>query len=481
MWWQYAIYGILAVLVLLLAVILIRTFNFKPKKQMDEEFEQIDFDKQRATECLQTLIKFKTVSDYDKSKEDDAEFEKLVNSLPKLYPNVYEKCKLLTFEGRGLLYKWKGKNNGKPAILMAHYDVVSVEEANWQKPPFEAIIDDGYLWGRGSLDTKATFNGALFAVDHLIKQGFVPENDVYLAFSGGEEVNGVGAINIRDYFAKNNIEPEFVLDEGGAVVNNVFPGVNEPCALVGIAEKGLINLQYTVKSNGGHASAPKPDSPLVVLSKATAKLDKNPFKLRMTEPVKQMFDTLGRKSTFVYRMIFANLWLFKGVLSKLSKKSGGDMNALFRTTIAFTQAQASKGINVLPAVANFYSNSRINPLETTTDVVNTVKKTINDDRIEISVLNATEPSRISRTDTDGYNKIEKAIKGEWDNVLVSPYLMVQCSDCRHYGLISDRVYRFSAMALTNEERATIHGNNEKISLIQIEKSVEFYIRLIKSC
>lgn len=481
MWWLYTIYGLAGVIVLLVAVIMIRTLNFKPKKEQDLQIEQIDFDKQRTVECLQQLVRFKTVSDYDKQKEDDKEFEGLVNALPNLYPLVYKTCELKKFDGRGLLYKWAGKNSDNPVILMAHYDVVSVEEANWEKPPFSGIIEDGYLWGRGAIDTKATFNAALFAVNHLISQGFVPENDVYLAFSGGEEVNGQGAVNIKNYFQENNITPQFVLDEGGAIVNNVFPGVKEPCALLGIAEKGLVNLKYTVKSTGGHSSAPKPDSPLVILSKAVAKLDKNPFKPNISEPVKQLFDTLGRKSTFVYRMIFANLWLFKGVLYKLSKKTGGDMNALFRTTLAFTQAEGSKGINVIPPVASFYSNSRINPLESADKVVETVKNAINDDRIDVSVLQAVEPSRISRTDTEGYEKIKNTIKAVWDNVLVSPYLMIQCSDCRCYGDISDRVYRFSAMELTSEERATVHGNNERIRIEQIEKSTEFYIRLLKSC
>lgn len=481
MWWLYTLYGIVALIVVLVAVILIRTFRFKPKQQALETFEPIEFDKQKAIDGLQTLVRFKTVSDYDKAKEDDKEFEGLVESLPKLYPNVFEQCEFTRFDGRALLFRWKGKGNGNPAILMAHYDVVSVEEDNWLKPPFSGIIEDGYLWGRGTLDTKCTLNSAMFAVDHLISKGFIPENDVYLAFSGGEEVNGVGASKIRDYFEQNNIEPGFVLDEGGAVVNNVFPGVHKPCALVGIAEKGLVNLQYTVKSNGGHASAPKPNSPLVHLSKAAIKLDKNPFKVRITEPVKQMFDILGRQSTFVYRMIFANLWLFKGVLSMLSKKTGGDMNALFRTTVALTQVHGSKGINVMPAVAELYTNSRVNPLESTDEVIETIRKTIDDDRIELKPLNTIEPSRISRTDVEAYAKIEKTIKEVWDNVLVSPYLMVQCSDCRCYSKISDRVYRFSAMAMTSEERATVHGNNERISLTQIEKSAEFYIRLLKNC
>ena len=481
MWWLYLLCSLVGLLLLLIAVVLIRTFTFKPKLEQPVNIEEVDFDKENAVKCLQSIVQCKTISDFDKSKEDDAEFDKLVRLLPTLYPNVYAKTELKTFGGRSLMFVWKGKTNGKPSVFMSHYDVVSTEDDKWEKPPFDGIIEDCVLWGRGTLDTKATFNATLFAVNHLIGQGFTPERDVYLAFAGSEEVNGEDAYNMMNYFKKNNIELEMVIDEGGAVVDNVFPGVKEPCALVGIAEKGMMNVKYTVNSNGGHASAPKPNSPLVVLAKAIKKLDKNPFKMHITEPVAIMLDTLGRKSTFLFRMIFANMWLFKGLLDKVAKMSGGELNSLFRTTIAITQAEGSKGINVIPPVASVSTNMRLNPMDNVKSATETLKKTINDDKIGIEVLASSEPSRISKVDTTGYHRIKTAIKETWDNVLVSPYLMVQCSDCRHYGEISDRVYRFSAMAMTNEERRTVHGNNERIRLSQIEKSVEFYIRLMKSC
>ena len=180
-------------------------------------------------------------------------------------------------------------------------------------------------------------------------------------------------------------------------------------------------------------------------------------------------------------MIFANLWLFKGVLDLIAIKSGGEMNALLRTTVAFTQSTGSDLPNVIPPKATVVSNIRINPMDTIDSTVAYLKSTIDNEKIDVKVLSGFNPSRISRTDVEGYQRVKNAIKSTFDNVLVSPYLMVQCSDSREYGKISDRVYRFSSMAMSAEERATIHGNNERIRLSQIEKSVEFYIRLIKSC
>ena len=472
---------ILAILAAFLAVVLIRTAQFKPKAQPAISTEEVTFDKDAAVRNLAELVRCKTISYSDSSLEDDAEFEKLIAKLPGLYPNVFKTCEFSQFPDRALLFRWPGKCAGDAAVMMAHYDVVPVNEENWEKPPFDAIIENGVMWGRGTLDTKATFNGVLFAADHLIASGFVPEHDVYFAFSGGEEVNGKGAPNIVSYFKEHNIQLSMVVDEGGAVVENVFPGVKAPCGLIGIAEKGMINAQYRTRSAGGHASAPKPHTPVGILAKACTKVEGHPFKMHLTKPVAEMFDTLGRHSTFLYRMIFANLWCFGWVLDVLGKTSGGEMNALLRTTVAFTQMEGSSARNVIPPEAKMVSNMRLNPADSVESALNYLRKTVGDESVEITALESFEPSRISRTDCVGWDKVSAAVAATWPGCIVSPYLMVQCSDSRHYGAISDKVYRFSAMDLTSEERATIHGNNERIRLEGLCKAVEFYIRLMKSC
>lgn len=477
----YVLLGLAAALVLLLAVILARTLAFRPKKTAAADESDVDFDRTRATEALRTLVRFPTVSYQDASLEDDGAFEGLIASLPSLYPNVFSACTLLRLENRALLFHWKGKSAQSPSVLMAHYDVVPVNEDAWEKPPFEAILENDVLWGRGTLDTKVTLNGVLFAADHLIGEGFVPENDIYFAFSGGEEVNGKGAPNIVDYFEKEGITPALVVDEGGAVVENVFPGVKVPCAMIGIAEKGMMNVAYATRSNGGHASAPKPHTPVGVLSRACTRVENKPFPFHISKPVAEMFDTLGRHSTFLFRMIFANLWCFKGILNMLCKKTGGELNALLRTTVAFTQMEGSSAVNVIPPEARMVSNIRLNPLDTVEGALERLRKTVNDESVELSVLYDTNPSRISETDCEPYRKVESAVLSTWRGALASPYLMVQCSDSRHYGRISDRVYRFSAMDLTSEERATIHGNNERIRVETLHRAVEFYIRLMKKC
>ena len=475
------LYIILGIIALLLAVILIRAATFNPKPQPPISEETVSFDKDAAVSALAELVKCKTISYNDHALEDNAEFDKLVALLPSLYPRVFDVCSVRQLPDRALLFRWPGKKDAAPTVLMAHYDVVPVDEEKWDKPPFAAIIEDGILWGRGTLDTKVTVNAVLSAANHLIAKGYKPENDIYFAFSGGEEVNGKGAVNIVDYFVRHHIQPALVVDEGGAVVENVFPGVKVPCGLIGIAEKGMLNAQYRVESAGGHASAPPVKTPIGTLANACRKVLKHPFKMHITKPAAGMFDTLGRYSTFLYKIIFANLWCFSPVLDLICRLSGGELNALVRTTVAFTQMEGSSARNVIPPEATMVSNMRLNPQDTVQSALEHLRRSIHDPAVKVTAIEGSEPSPISETDCPAWDKVAAAVAETWRGCVVAPYLMVQCSDSRHYRDLSNRVYRFSAMDLTAEERRTIHGNNERIRLETVHRAVEFYIRLIKKC
>lgn len=472
---------ILLALIAFLAVLFLRALAFKPQSEETANAVPETLDEQKAISHLQTLIRCKTVSYRDKTLEDNTEFEKLEALLPQLYPHVCKTCELIKPDPRALLFHWKGKSSAQPGVLMAHYDVVPVNEADWQKPAFEGIIENDVLWGRGTLDTKGTFNGVLEAADNLIAQGFQPVNDLYLAFGGDEEISGNGAPAIVRWFQQQNITPAFVLDEGGAVVENVFPGVKVPCAVVGTGEKGPMDVKLTLKTAGGHSSTPPPHSPVGILAQAVNRIESHPFPFTLTAPAAEMFDTLGRRSTFLYRLIFANLWCFKPVLNLICRMSGGELNALVRTTVAFTQMQGSAASNVLPPEAWVGANLRLICGETVDGAKAYLEKVIANPNIKVDVVMGMNPSRISRTDDEPFQRLSKAIRGTWTDAVVSPYLMLACSDSRHYGVLSDHVYRFSAMALTKEERGLIHGNNERIPLATIVKTVAFYQRLIRAC
>ncbi len=474
------LYIILALLSLLILVIVLRAITFKPTKQTYTDIDIPKFDLQKSISNFQKLLQCKTISNYDSSLEDDVEFKKFEEHLVNFYPNVNSKCEKIHIGKRNILYKWKGKSSKTPTVLMSHYDVVPVEESYWDKPPFEAIIENDVIWGRGTLDTKGTLCAIMESSETLLSEDFVPENDIYIAFAGDEEVNGTGQPEIIEYMKENNIAPGFVVDEGGAVVENVFPGVTAPAAVIGISEKGMLNVTFEAKSNGGHASAPPPTTPITELADVIKKVQKNPFKTQLTPPVEAMFDTLGRYSTFGYKILFANLWLFRPVLDFICTKKGGELNALMRTSLVFTKMSGSKAPNVIPPVASVSANLRLIGTDTMDSAVTYLKNVINNENIEITTMNGMNPCTSSRLDCMQWNTISNVVKTTWPEAIVSPYLMIACSDSRHYSSICDYVYRFSAMAMTSEERKSIHGHNEKITVDAFKTTIDFYLRLIKS-
>lgn len=330
----------------LVSVLFIRTAIFKAQKVEDREVDEISVDGYAAAHALAEMIRCKTVSSRDKSLEDEREFEKFKNLLPTLFPKVYSICELIEVGDRSILIRWRGKSSESPTVLMAHYDVVSAEEGAWEKPAFDGVIENGVLWGRGAIDTKVTLNAILFAAEKLIKEGFTPERDIYMAFGGDEEINGHGVADIVRLFVERKIEPGIVLDEGGAVVEGVFPGVKQPCTLVGIAEKGMLNIEYSALSGGGHSSSPEPHTPIGKLCCACVRVESRPFKFRITPPAKKMFDVLGRHSSFAYRLIFANLWFFSPMLSLMTKNPGVSLTRSFARLQPSLKWRAQRGLTL---------------------------------------------------------------------------------------------------------------------------------------
>ncbi len=470
---------LLIALGVLVLVILIRTLLFTPKKKKESVIEDIAVNKNKIVEDMVSMIKLKTISHIDDSLTDYSEFEKFKVLLQERFPLIHSTAEKVAIGKTGLLYKITGKSCAKPSVCMSHYDVVPVEEEGWTKPAFDGIIENDVIWGRGTLDTKGTLCAVMEATEQLLGDGWIPENDFYLSFSGQEEVSGQDCPDIVAYLEKTGVVPAIVLDEGGAVVEGIFPGVTKECAVIGIGEKGGLNVDCTIQSSGGHSSAPPANQIVNQLAKALVKLEKKPFKRQLTKPVKEMFDTVGRESTFLFRMIFANLWIFMPLLDSICKKSGGELNALMRTTIAVTKMNGSKAYNVLPPNATIGLNARLLGRDTVDVAIETIKKTIKNDNIVLNDAGGWNPSIDSDTSCEAWSKLTTAVSQTWPAAIVSPYLMLACSDSRHYCKITDRVYRFSTMKLSKEERGMIHGHDERIPIETLVKSVQFYIRFLK--
>ena len=468
-----------AILVVFLAVILIRTARFTPPAQSDVTAAPVSLNEAKIVDDMSAMIRCKTVSNRNEALVDWDEFTKIQNLLQERFPLIHEKATLHKLGKTGLLYHLKGASDAAPSVCMSHYDVVPVDESGWDKPAFDGLVVDGFLWGRGTLDTKGTLCGVMEALEQLLSTGYTPKNDLYLSFSGQEEIDGDSCRAIVSYLEAQGVRPALVVDEGGAVVDNVFPGVSGQCALIGTAEKGNVSLDLSLLSQGGHASTPPPHTILGQLSQAAVDIENHPFPRHLSRPVAEMFDTLGRHSTFLYRMIFANLWCFAPVLDMICQKSGGELNAMMCTTVAVTRMEGSKAYNVLPPKASMGINVRLMEGDTTDSAITYLKKVIGNDKIDIRVVDGGNPSAVSETSGEAWDTLCCAIRQTWPEALVSPYLMMAGSDSRNYCRISNHVYRFSAMHLSKEERATIHGHNERVPITTLLRTVEFYLRLLE--
>lgn len=473
---------VLALIILLACYVLIRAAQFVPPESGDTPVSGLAAaDEAALGEHLSRMLRQKTVSFAQEGLADQAAFESFRALLRELYPNVFRRFESEVIGQNGLLLRLAGQGEAEPSVLMAHYDVVPADEGEWSLPAFEGIIKDGEVWGRGAIDTKCTVLGIMEAAESLAVQGFIPKGDLYISLGGDEECLGTDASAIVDALHRRGVKPGFVLDEGGAVISGMFPGVSRPAALIGIAEKGSAFVDITARGKSGHASAPPAKQAVGILSDALRRVVKKPMPFTLTKPARELFDTLGRHSTFVYRIIFANLNIFSPVLNMICKQSGGELNALVRTTTALTKLSAAEAYNVLPNEARAGLNLRLIPGDSIGEAADRLRRTIANPRVEVSVRNGSEPSKVSPTQGEPWQRLKAAIGQCYPEAIVSPYLMVAASDSRHFCRISDHVYRFSGMPLSKEQLGMIHGKDERVPLKLLPGLMRFYMRVMEQC
>lgn len=428
---------------------------------------------------LSEMIKVKTINHVDPSETDWEAFDAFKRLLETMYPFVHKQCERTFHEKTGILYKWPGKsNNSQSTVLMSHYDVVPADASLWSVDPFGGEIKDGYIWGRGTLDTKETLCSILEAAEELIAEGFIPENDLYFSFSGDEEIGGPGAPAIVEYLSSKNIHPTLVIDEGGAIIDGNIFGLNKPIAAVGIGEKGYMDLELSLSGHGGHSSFLPQQSLLGSMSDAIMKLEKRPLSARLTPPTREFLKVLGENSHGIKRMLFTQLWLSWPIIKRIFTNKGGKMNALIRTTTAVTRMTGSDAFNVVPPKVTAGINFRLLDGDTIQSVIDhTLRVTSNKD-IEYKIIKSWEASKIASTNHEGWHRVKSVISENWPSIIVAPTLILGGSDSRHFDLVSDCVIKFSPVNMNEQQISSVHGHDERISLSQLAECVGFYKRII---
>ncbi len=429
------------------------------------------------------LLRIPTVSHADESLVDWARFDEFIAAVQRLYPLVHESLEREIVAGHSLLYRWRGAETGDPLVLMAHYDVVPVVESEWRHPPFAAEIvgegRDAELHARGAIDDKGSLVAILEAVEALLADGLTPRRDVWLSFGHNEETAGGGARAIVETLRERGIRPALVLDEGGAVVDGVIPGVTVPTAMVGVAERGVMTLVLTVREGGGHASTPPAMPATARLARAIGRLHRHPFPRRIADPVRAMLATIAPHSPQPLRVVFRHLSVTAPLVAAVFSRLGAEMNAVVRTTAVATELSGAPGENVLATTARASVNIRLLHGDTVASAAARATRVIADDRVEVEVRHGTDPSPISPWQGEAWRRLATAVaEALGDDIVTTPYLQLGASDSRWFTAISAHVYRFTPFHLTRAERDALHAHDERIRVEVWQRGIGFYRALI---
>jgi carboxypeptidase PM20D1 len=445
--------------------------------------EPLPLDADAAARRLAAVLRLATISDADPAADRSA-FHALHAQLADDFPRTHAALTREVVGGASLLYTWQGRDGTLPAILLlAHQDVVPVDPAttaDWRYDAFSGAIAEHEIWGRGALDDKAPLVAMLEAVERCLIEGWRPERTVYLAFGHDEEVGGaLGAVAIARLLGARGVRIEYILDEGLAIVDGVLP-VNRPVALVGVAEKGVANIELWIERPGGHASMPPDDSAVRLLAGALDALARDPLPASLDGPAAALFDHLAPEMGFAARIVFANRWLF-GPLLKRRLTSVPATNALVRTTMVPTRISAGVRDNVLPARATATLHVRLRPGDTIAGVVAAVRERIRDERVRVEPLpGGSEPAHVSAFDTPAFGTVARVIRETFPDALVAPALVVAATDARHYAGLTPHVFRFAPVRLSDVETSRIHGVGERIPLSEYLDAIRFYHRLLRA-
>jgi carboxypeptidase PM20D1 len=469
-----------AALLLLIGVLLVRAASFGSRQPHVERVNLPEVDADAAAKHLAGALRFETVSREDASSPVEA-LRGLQGYLRATFPRVHAALALEVISEHSLLFRWEGSDPTlQPMLLAAHMDVVPATNDSWTHPPFEGVIADGFVWGRGAVDDKLGVMGILEAVELLLTEGFRPKRTVYLAFGHDEEIGGAhGAADMAALLATRGVRLELVLDEGLPIAVGIVPGVAPPVALVGIAEKGYVTIELSTQAVGGHSSTPPSQTAIGVLAAAVRAVEARPFHARFGGVAVAMFDSLAPQLPFAQRVVFANRWLFSPVIERVLS-GAPETDALIRTTTAVTVIEGGVKDNVLPSSARALVNFRTLPGDEPDDVLAHVQGAVDDRRVQARIVNdawgGTQPAPVPSEVFDG---LGRTVLEVFTDAVVAPGLMLGATDARRYSALSANVYRFTPVPMRSEDIARIHGRDERVAVADFVRSVQFYYRVVR--
>ena len=486
-WLKRGFVALLAVLILFIGAVAVRTLTFRPKAGAVAPVELVpapEIDNDLAAAHLGEAIRYQTISRTEGVVEDPESFLAFHAFLQTAYPLVHAAFQREVVADYSLLYTLPGSDPSlSPILLLAHQDVVPVEtgtEKNWEAPPFSGEVRDGYVYGRGADDDKGSLIAAMEAMETLLGGGFKPRRGLMLAFGHDEEVLGSGAKAIVRLLQERNVRAWFVIDEGmGVLLDNPLTG--KPAALIGIAEKGYMTVRVTARAEGGHSAMPPRETAAERLSRAILAIRANPFPGDLDKgPIAGMLDAFAPYVGFGMRALMVNRWAFGSLIrSRIGAKPSG--NALLRTTIAPTGLKGGTKENVLPQEVQALVNLRLHPRDSVEGALEHLRRSVSGiEGIKIEVQGTpAEPSPVSSTTSDSYALLAAAARAHApDGAPVVPMLVLGGTDSRHFAPVAENIYRYAPAWGSQSEYGRVHGTGERLSVENLGRMARFYAQLV---
>ncbi|MFD3745953.1 M20/M25/M40 family metallo-hydrolase [Nocardia sp. NPDC058633] len=435
---------------------------------------------------LAVALQCVTVSTEDPAHTADAEFARLATHLETSFPRVHTELTLTSF-GYSRLYRWDGAEPGTvSAILLAHLDVVPVDDAQrWTHPPFAGVVDDEFIWGRGAIDDKSRVLAVLEAVEGALEAGIRPRHTMFLAFGHDEEVFGDGgAVRMAEHLRDQGVRAQLLLDEGGVITEGVADGVDRPVASIMLGEKGYATVRLSVTETGGHSSMPGKQTAVGRLARAVARVQDHPMPLRLTPVIGDMLARMREALPEPRRSLLGltdsrGLAKLAGPLVARIMAAGPTTEALVRTTTAPTVISGGVKANVLPQSAEALVNFRILPGDSVAAVLAHCTRVIRDIGVAIDLVGpASEPSRFTEPGP-AYDMVAELASSVVPGIVTTTGIVPGATDSRHYDGLAATRCNFAPIVLTAADLERIHGTDERISRLNYARLIEFNRRLIE--
>jgi acetylornithine deacetylase/succinyl-diaminopimelate desuccinylase-like protein len=385
------------------------------------------------------------------------------------------KCELFeSTPGRGsIITRIKGTGEKPNLLLLSHLDVVAANPKEWSVDPFEGVVKDDFVWGRGALDMKSMTAMEVMVMKLLKRNKMKLKGDVILAATADEEKGGEAGAGwlVRNHPEK--IRADYVINEGGGLA---IPIEGKNIYTIQTAEKGILWFKIKAKGRPGHGSVPgTADNAILRMNRVVEKLGNYRAKMTVVPTVKQFLSQITKENKTVQQalmLLLQNPDMGDQILDMLAEKDKAmaeELRASLRMTIAPTIIHGGIKENIIPSECEAVFDCRVLPGQTPTEAMDEIKGLMPDadlEKLEFETIQANEPSE-SPANTPLYEQIVNVLKEFEPNCSIAPILLTGGTDSRFFRKIGSICYGFQPLRSDmpyGEILKTIHGIDERISI-----------------